>query len=382
MVLDDRRPAATANVSASWKLMPHSAWSRGEDRLGRRRCRTAAPRAPRRHPRTSPSPARRRTRVVRVRASSRGRGGPGRRAGGRDRRRPTDAAPRPTGRSSGRGAGDGGRPRSTGRAAGRRPEPHAATTRRERGEEGGARATRRDWRWSRWLGSPERQDRRPRMPGTASNRAGLLPTPVRTGSGSAGLWRAPHSQRVTRSPEADMRLSSASLHRPAARPPGPSSAAPLDRRPASTSSCSGSWWLSWRSPSRTTPRHVRHPVEHRGRAHGHDGVGAAVEDVGRDRHRRETGEDLANRSCSANASAPNRMVDALPHSGSVGRARLDRRVARQAALRKAVGDRHAGQDPWRPSAPSSASSRRGRRPGPGADRTSTSGRGRSRPERT
>ena len=31
---------------------------------------------------------------------------------------------------------------------------------------------------------------------------GLLPSPVRAGSGSAGLWRWPHSQRTMRSPEA------------------------------------------------------------------------------------------------------------------------------------------------------------------------------------
>jgi hypothetical protein len=31
---------------------------------------------------------------------------------------------------------------------------------------------------------------------------GLLPSPVLAGSGSAGLWQSPHSQRTKRSPEA------------------------------------------------------------------------------------------------------------------------------------------------------------------------------------
>jgi hypothetical protein len=33
-------------------------------------------------------------------------------------------------------------------------------------------------------------------------RCGLLPSPALTGSGSAGLWPSPHSQRGSRSPEA------------------------------------------------------------------------------------------------------------------------------------------------------------------------------------
>ena len=59
---------------------------------------------------------------------------------------------------------------------------------------------------------PEKQQRRLRGPGTASTRAGLLPSPVRTGSGSAGLWSEPHSQRIRRSPEAIFSCR-ASLHR-------------------------------------------------------------------------------------------------------------------------------------------------------------------------
>src|SRR4051794_3351596 len=57
---------------------------------------------------------------------------------------------------------------------------------------------------------------------------GLLPSPVLAGSGSAGLWRSPHSQRTRRSPEAVFGCDWM-VHRASVRPaiPGP---AARDRR--------------------------------------------------------------------------------------------------------------------------------------------------------
>src|SRR3954453_9854783 len=56
----------------------------------------------------------------------------------------------------------------------------------------------------------------------------LLPSPVLAGSGSAGLWLSPHSQRTRRSPEAVFGCAWM-VHRASVRPaiPGP---AALDRR--------------------------------------------------------------------------------------------------------------------------------------------------------
>src|SRR3954469_8714682 len=47
---------------------------------------------------------------------------------------------------------------------------------------------------------------------------GLLPSPVLAGSGSAGLWRSPHSQRTRRSPEAVFGCP-AMVHLTSGRPP-------------------------------------------------------------------------------------------------------------------------------------------------------------------
>ena len=57
--------------------------------------------------------------------------------------------------------------------------------------------------WTSGLRREHEKRRHRGFTGTASTEStGLLPSPVLAGSGSAGLWRSPHSQRTRRSPEA------------------------------------------------------------------------------------------------------------------------------------------------------------------------------------
>ena len=193
-------PAAAANVSESWKLMPHSAWPAAMSASGV----VVAVRQDLEVDAGVVVPAlrlaRRRTRCGSCSASSRARAG--RCPSGR---RPTrdGAARRATARS-----GDAERRRRRPAARGlRRASPHAAahevatSTTREAARAAVHGVSAVDWT-SRSPSNRTRK-RRPRVPGTAStSRSGLLPSPVRAGSGSAGLWRLPHSQRTRRSPEA------------------------------------------------------------------------------------------------------------------------------------------------------------------------------------
>ena len=186
MTLTMSAPAATANVSASWKLMPHSAWPAAMSvsgaaspygRIWRSIAGVAVP---------ALRAGRRRTRCGRCSASSRGRGGPCRGAGEsgvgeaaagrrprRDRRRC-----RP---SRGATAGD----ESDGLAVAPR-RAGAATSERDGDREDGAHGRRMT---STWIGtSASRRDAAPGIPGRRRVEVGLLPSLVRARSGSAGLW--------------------------------------------------------------------------------------------------------------------------------------------------------------------------------------------------
>ena len=175
-----------------------------------------------------------------------------------------------------------------------------------------------------------------------------------------GHW--PHSQRVVRSPEADMRLCRASLHR---GPTGATSVAEPSRAPAvagagsvsrsqattsaRTASCSGSWCCSCRRPSWTRRVALPLPSKTSRRPERDDRVGRAVEDVGRHRHGVETGQQRPE---------PILLRERLGPRADRGRARaqrvhvdlrVDRRVVRAAVVGDPVRElqlRHdAGQQP-------------------------------------
>ena len=184
----------------------------GEDRLGRRAAvgqhleLDAGVRVP------ALRLARRRTRGGSCSASSRARGGPWSRARPGSTGRPT-TAPRRTGPPTRARCGRG---RSRRRRDGRRARAAARgddeARRRRRGRGCGSVCTARRPHVAR---DPAREQRSPpREPGTAStNRAGLLPTPVRTGSGSAGLWSDTTLSAHTALPGGGYSVVEASLHR-------------------------------------------------------------------------------------------------------------------------------------------------------------------------
>ena len=175
--------------------------------------------------------------------------------------------------------------------------------------------------------------------------AGLLPSPVRAGSGSAGLWPSPHSQRSRRSPEAVFgcagslarwreprrrrrRGSRAPPARCGARGAGPGRSAARRRgrprtprtRAGGTRPSSSPWRTSVGPPIRRAPARTRACSRERLRREP-GGAGRAVERV-----RRQPPPDL--------------------------------RIARQRLRRDAVRHRQRRQDPARAAARVASSSRR------------------------
>ena len=131
--------------------------------------------------------------VVRVRRPVEGeadRRGPAGVDGRRRRRRGSRTRATAAGAGAARSSGEVGVPPDADRRRRRRA--------RRRGERGSGATDR--W-WSRRL----RRETRNAVSGHGdgvNESTGLLPSPVLAGSGSAGLWRLPHSQRTRRSPEA------------------------------------------------------------------------------------------------------------------------------------------------------------------------------------
>ena len=166
--------------------------------------------------------------------------------------------------------------------------------------------------WAREPG-PGRQRSPPPEPGTASTRAGLLPTPVRTGSGSAGLWSEPHSQRIRRSPEAIFSCRRESTPpAPADRPPATSGAsAPEPRDDLGEHVLVLGLVVALVAQASWTRRvTLRMPPERLARA---DRARSGRPCRGRRRSasasRRSPRGGAFTRSCSANASAPKRTVE-------------------------------------------------------------------------
>ena len=216
------------------------------------------------------------------------------------------------------------------------------------------------------------EDRRPRVPGTASNRAGLLPTPVRTGSGSAGLWPLATLSAPLRSPEADMRVVAGVYTAPRARSVGP----PGERRrrePRTTTSARTSSLLGLvvalvAQSLVDAPGHVALALEDRA-SRPTGTIGSA------EPWRTYVGTGIAARPGEdAPAPGPAPRTPRRPsgpwtcpqHSGSAPAARLDGRVAREAARREPVRDPQLGQDAGQEPAPGTSSSPAGSSSRPGA----------------
>ena len=199
-------PAAAAKVRASWKLIPHSACPAPIKRLGGRAAVgqdlevdagiavPAVRRLPRRSPvwfvfgvqssasRTVPSGACEADAAGEADGAADGDAG---RADG-DRRCPTASPP----------ASRPGFPRRGPHDAAMSATPKAAASNRFMRSSAG-------WMVIEAPVATEHAKRRLQGSGDGVNEStGLLPSPVLAGSGSAGLWRLPHSQRTRRSPEA------------------------------------------------------------------------------------------------------------------------------------------------------------------------------------